>query len=94
MPTRGVPVPSWALLLVPLAPSACVPLPTQTRQYELRGQILAQLIVGPSEAADRSITHTLRTAVLGPDGRIVAACSGGDWTTTPITDDLRNSLAR
>lgn len=44
--------------------------------------------------ADRNITHNLQTAVIGPDRRLVAAYSGGDWTTTQITDDLRNSLAR
>lgn len=42
---------------------------------------------------DGTITHNLRTAVVGPDGRIVATYSGNDWTAEALAADLRRSLA-
>jgi protein SCO1/2 len=65
-----------------------------TAERDVIDRFAAAFGVSVIRDADRSITHNLRTAVIGPDGRIVAAYSGGDWTTTQITDDLRNSLAR
>jgi len=42
--------------------------------------------------ADRTITHNLRTAVIGPDGKVVAVYNGGDWTADQIISDLRRAL--
>ena len=42
--------------------------------------------------ADRTITHNLRTAVIGPDGRIVSVYSSTDWTAAQIVDDVRRAL--
>jgi protein SCO1/2 len=42
---------------------------------------------------DRTITHNLRTAVFGQDGRAVAVYSGSDWTAAQVVDDLRRALA-
>ena len=42
--------------------------------------------------ADRTITHNLRTAVIGPDGKVVAVYSGGEWTADQIVSDLRRAL--
>jgi protein SCO1/2 len=42
--------------------------------------------------ADRTITHNLRTAVVGPDGRIAVLRSGNDWTADDILADLRQAL--
>jgi protein SCO1/2 len=40
------------------------------------------------------ITHNLRTALLGPDRRIVKLYSGSDWTPGDVLADLRQLLAR
>ena len=44
--------------------------------------------------ADRTITHNLRTAVVGPDGRVVSVYDGSDWTPDQVVADLRRALAR
>ncbi|MGD9906227.1 MAG: SCO family protein [Vicinamibacterales bacterium] len=41
---------------------------------------------------DGSITHNLRTAVLGPDGRLAAVHSGNDWTADDLVAELRHAL--
>ena len=43
--------------------------------------------------ADRTITHNLRTTVIGPDGRVVSVYNGSDWTPQQVVDDLRRALA-
>lgn len=42
--------------------------------------------------SDGTITHNLRTAVIGPDGRLVTAYTGSDWTPAQILDDVRRAL--
>lgn len=42
--------------------------------------------------ADGTITHNLRTAVVGSDGRIVATYSGNDWTPEQVLADLRRAF--
>jgi protein SCO1/2 len=41
---------------------------------------------------DGSITHNLRTAVIGPDGRVAAVHSGNQWTEAEVLADLRLAL--
>ena len=53
----------------------------------------AEFGVNVIREADATITHNLRTAVVGPDGRVVAAYSGNDWTAATIVADLRGALA-
>ena len=36
----------------------------------------------------RTITHNLRTAVIGPGGRVVSVHDGSDWTAAQVLDDL------
>ena len=43
---------------------------------------------------DGTITHNMRTAVVGADGRIVRVYDGSEWTPQQIANDLRASLAR
>lgn len=43
--------------------------------------------------ADRTITHNMRTAVIGPDGTIVALHDGTEWTAATLVDDLRRALS-
>jgi len=38
---------------------------------------------------DTEITHTLRTALIGADGRVVKYYPGGDWTTDAVLADVR-----
>ena len=42
--------------------------------------------------ADRTITHNLRTAVIGPDGRVVAIYNGSDWNAEQMIGDLKRAL--
>ena len=53
----------------------------------------AEFGVNVIREADHTITHNLRTAVLGPDGRVVATYSGTDWTTDTLVADLSHALA-
>jgi protein SCO1/2 len=43
---------------------------------------------------DGTITHNMRTAVVGADGTIVRVYDGSEWTPQQIANDLRASLAR
>ena len=42
---------------------------------------------------DTDITHTLRTALIGADGRIVKVYTGNEWTPEQILADLRKAAA-
>lgn len=53
----------------------------------------AEFGVNVIREADTSITHNLRTAVVGPDGRVVATYSGNDWTPQMVLTELRTALA-
>jgi protein SCO1/2 len=44
--------------------------------------------------APETITHNLRTAVIGPDGRLVKTYSGNEWTVDALLADLRDARAR
>ncbi len=54
----------------------------------------ARFGVHVSREADQTITHNLRTAVIGPDGKIVQIYNGSDWTPAQVVEDLRRALAR
>jgi protein SCO1 len=53
----------------------------------------AEFGVNVIREADATITHNLRTVVVGPDGRVAAAYSGNDWTAAALVADLRRALA-
>jgi protein SCO1/2 len=38
-----------------------------------------------------TITHNLRTAVIGPDGRLISILTGNDWTPAALLDALRRA---
>jgi cytochrome oxidase Cu insertion factor (SCO1/SenC/PrrC family) len=46
----------------------------------------------PANAA--AITHNLRTAVVGADGKIAKIYSGSDWTPGALLADLRGVVGR
>ncbi len=43
--------------------------------------------------ASIDITHNLRTAIIGPDGRVVKVHSGTDWTPAQLVADLKAAPA-
>jgi protein SCO1 len=49
--------------------------------------------VGLSDAADGSITHTLSTTLIGPDGKVVRFYPGNEWTVDQIAGDVKELLA-
>jgi protein SCO1/2 len=48
-------------------------------------------IVRPADGGPM-IDHTLRTAHVGPDGRLVKIYSGNEWTPGGVLDDLRRAV--
>jgi protein SCO1 len=50
--------------------------------------------VGVVRETDGTITHNLRTAVVGPDGRLFSVYDGSAWTPEQIADDMRRALNR
>lgn len=53
--------------------------------------MLVTLVRGEAANPDE-IGHTLRTTVVGPDGRIVKSYSGADWTPAELVADLERAL--
>jgi protein SCO1/2 len=45
--------------------------------------------VGITSAADGSITHTLSTTLIGPDGKVVRFYPGNEWTVEDVMTDLK-----
>ena len=43
---------------------------------------------------DQTITHNMRTTVVGPDGRVVRVFEGSDWTPAQVLDEMRRSLTQ
>jgi cytochrome oxidase Cu insertion factor (SCO1/SenC/PrrC family) len=43
-------------------------------------------------AAPRDITHNLRTAIIGLEGRILKLYSGNEWTPSTMLADLRAAV--
>jgi protein SCO1/2 len=49
--------------------------------------------VGMSTGPDDSITHTLSTTLIGPDGKVVKFYPGNEWTPEQLEADVRARLA-
>jgi protein SCO1 len=49
--------------------------------------------VGITTGPDDSITHTLSTTLIGPDGKVVRFYPGNEWTADQITADVKQLLA-
>ncbi len=45
--------------------------------------------VGITNAEDGSITHTLSTTLIGPDGKVVRFYPGNEWTVEDVLTDLK-----
>jgi protein SCO1/2 len=65
-----------------------------TAPRETVDRFAARFGVNVIREPDQTITHNLRTAVLGPDGRVVSIYSGSDWTPEQAISDLRRALAQ
>jgi protein SCO1/2 len=48
--------------------------------------------LGMTTEADTTITHTLSTTLIGPDGKVVRFYPGNEWTADQITSDVRHRL--
>lgn len=49
--------------------------------------------VGMSDAADGSITHTLSTTLIGPDGKVLKFYPGNEWTPEQVETDVKEIVA-
>ena len=47
--------------------------------------------LGMSDAADGTITHTLSTTLIGPDGKVARFYPGNEWTAEQIFTDVKRS---
>jgi protein SCO1/2 len=97
------------LLSVSFDPDADTPARLQAHADKLRANpLIWRFATAPREVVDRfaatfgvsvireedsTITHNMRTAVIGPDRRVVSIHEGSDWTPEQIADDLRRALA-
>lgn len=62
-----------------------------TAPAEIVDRFAAEFGVNVIRVAEGDITHSLRTAVIGPDGRMVSVYSGNLWTADDVLNDLRGT---
>jgi protein SCO1/2 len=55
------------------------------------GQMAQYFDVGMTQAADNSITHTLSTTLIGPDGKVLRFYPGNEWTVDQVMADVRQT---
>jgi protein SCO1 len=64
-----------------------------TAPAEIVDRFAATFGVNVIREKDGTITHNLRTAVVGPDGRMLSIVDGNQWTASRVVADLRRALA-
>ena len=64
---------------------------TQAEIDRFASSMLVTLVRGEAANPDE-IGHTLRTTVVGPNGKIVKSYSGSDWTPAELVADLERTL--
>jgi protein SCO1/2 len=47
--------------------------------------------LGMTGNADSTITHTLSTTLIGPDGKVVRFYPGNEWTPEQVLADVKQS---
>jgi len=47
--------------------------------------------LGMTENTDTTITHTLSTTLIGPDGKVARFYPGNEWTPEQVLADLKRS---
>ena len=65
-----------------------------TAPREVVDRFAATFGVNVIREPDSTITHNMRTVVIGPDRRVVSVYEGSDWTPADITSDMQRVLAR
>ena len=55
-------------------------------------QVLRFFDIGATPEKDKTITHSLSTVVIGPDGRIYKWYPGNDWKPEQVIEDVRKIL--
>jgi protein SCO1/2 len=50
--------------------------------------------LGMSQNADTTITHTLSTTLIGPDGKVVRFYPGNEWTADQILAEMRQRMGK
>jgi len=50
--------------------------------------------LGMSQNADATITHTLSTTLIGPDGKVIHFYPGNEWTSDQILAELRQRMGK
>ncbi len=50
--------------------------------------------VGVSPGSNNTLTHSLSTAVIAPDGKIFRWYPSNDWTPSAVIDDVKHSVAQ
>lgn len=63
-----------------------------TAPREVVERFAARFGVNVIREADGTITHNMRTTVIGPEGRVASVYDGSDWTPAQIVADMRRSL--
>jgi protein SCO1 len=64
-----------------------------TAPPDIVDRFAAEFGVNVIRVSEGDITHSLRTAVIGPDGRMVSAYTGNLWTAEQVLADLETALA-
>jgi len=49
--------------------------------------------LGMTSEADSTITHTLSTTLIGPDGKVVRFYPGNEWTPEQLLVDVKKPAA-
>ena len=50
--------------------------------------------VGVSSGSDHTLTHSLSTAVIAPDGKIFRWYPNNDWAPSTVIDDVKQAIVR
>jgi protein SCO1 len=63
-----------------------------TADREVVDRFAAAFGVNVVREADTTITHNMRTAVIGPDGRVARVFDGSDWTPGDLAAEMQRAL--
>ncbi len=58
------------------------------------GKMAQWFDVGMTHEADSTITHTLSTTLIGPDGKVIRFYPGNDWTVDQVLADMKQSAPK
>jgi protein SCO1 len=58
------------------------------------GEMAKFFDVGLTNESDGTITHTLSTTLIGPDGKVVKFYPGNDWTAEQVVGDVRQTVGK